>query len=85
MKGRKIRVARWAAFGLLVAALSVVAAGCGGGDDDGGGGAATAIEGLGTSLEEIQELAREEGEVNIVHWPGYASSRTSSPRRRAAR
>ena len=37
MKGRKVRIARWAVFGLLVAALSVVAAGCGGGDDDGGG------------------------------------------------
>lgn len=42
MKGRRTRVARWAAFGLLVAALSVVAAGCGGGDDEGGGD--TAIE-----------------------------------------
>ena len=70
MKGRRTRVARWAAFGLLIAALSVVAAGCGGGDDDGGGD--TAIEGLGTSTEEISELAREEGEVNLVIWPGYA-------------
>ena len=72
MKGRKRRVARWAAFGLLVAALCVVAAGCGGGDDDGDGGASTAVEGLGTSLDEIQTLAREEGEVNIVQWAGYA-------------
>ena len=72
MKERKTRVARWAAFGLLVAALCVVAAGCGGGDDDGDGGASTAVEGLGTSLEEIQSLAREEGEVNVVQWPGYA-------------
>jgi len=71
MKGRKDRVARWAAFGLLIAALSVVAAGCGGGDDDGGGDA-TAIEGLGSSVEEIQELAREEGEVNLVIWSNYA-------------
>jgi putative spermidine/putrescine transport system substrate-binding protein len=70
MTGRKTRVARWAAFGLLIAALSVVAAGCGGGDDDGGGD--TAIEGLGSSVEEVQELAREEGEVNLVIWPGYA-------------
>jgi putative spermidine/putrescine transport system substrate-binding protein len=70
MKVRKARVARWAAFGLLVAALSVVAAGCGGGDDDGG--ASSALEGLGTSFEEIQELAREEGQVNIVQWPLYA-------------
>ena len=71
MRERKVRVARWAAFGLLVAALSVVAAGCGGGDDEGG--ASTEIEGLGTSLEEIQTLAREEGEVNIVQWAGYAT------------
>jgi len=70
MSGRKARVARWAAFGLLVGALSVVAAGCGGGDD--GGGVSTAIEGLGSSLEEIQELARDEGEVNVVQWAGYA-------------
>jgi len=72
MKRRKVRVARWAVFGLLVAALGVVAAGCGGGDDDGDGGVSTAVEGLGTSLEEIQSLAREEGEVNVVQWAGYA-------------
>jgi putative spermidine/putrescine transport system substrate-binding protein len=70
MKGRRTRVARWAAFGLLIAALGVVAAGCGGGDDEGGGD--TAIEGLGTSTDEISEMAREEGEVNLVIWPGYA-------------
>ena len=72
MKVRRLRVARWAVFGLLVAALSVVAAGCGGGDDEGSGDVSTAVEGLGTSLEEIQEMAREEGEVNIVQWANYA-------------
>jgi putative spermidine/putrescine transport system substrate-binding protein len=69
MSGRK-RVASWAALCLLVGALSVVAAGCGGGDDDGE--ASTEIEGLGSSLEEIQDLARQEGEVNVVQWAGYA-------------
>jgi putative spermidine/putrescine transport system substrate-binding protein len=69
MSGRK-RAASWAALGLLVAALCVVAAGCGGGDDEGG--ASTEIEGLGSSLEEIQEMAREEGEVNVVQWANYA-------------
>jgi putative spermidine/putrescine transport system substrate-binding protein len=66
---RSRRGARWLAFGLLVAALSVVAAGCGGDD---GGSASAELEGLGSSFEEIQELAREEGEVNIVQWPLYA-------------
>ena len=70
MKGRNVRVARWAVLGLLVGALSVVAAGCGG--DDGGSGASTEIEGLGTSLEEIQANAKTEGEVNVVQWAGYA-------------
>jgi putative spermidine/putrescine transport system substrate-binding protein len=72
MTGRNTRAVRWAALGLIVAALSVVAAGCGGGDDDGDGGVSTSVEGLGTSVEEIQSLAREEGEVNVVQWPGYA-------------
>jgi putative spermidine/putrescine transport system substrate-binding protein len=67
---KKRRAAVWVALGLLVAALSVVAAGCGGDDD--GGEASTEIEGLGSSLEEIQELAREEGAVNVVQWAGYA-------------
>jgi putative spermidine/putrescine transport system substrate-binding protein len=69
---RSRRGARWLAFGLLVAALSVVAAGCGGDDEGGGGDVSTEIEGLGTSLEEIQQLARQEGEVNVVQWAGYA-------------
>ena len=55
---RRKRIAAWAAFALLVGGLSVVAAGCGGGDDESSGGASTEIEGLGTSLEEIQENAR---------------------------
>jgi putative spermidine/putrescine transport system substrate-binding protein len=69
---RRKRIAVWAMFALLVAALSVVAAGCGGGDDESGGSAATEIEGLGSSLDEIKEMARQEGEVNIVQWAGYA-------------
>jgi putative spermidine/putrescine transport system substrate-binding protein len=71
MSGGKNRAARWAFFGLLIVALSVVAAGCGGGDDEAGGD--WQIEGLGSSIEEIQEMAREEGEVNIVQWPQYAT------------
>jgi putative spermidine/putrescine transport system substrate-binding protein len=70
MNATRQRLALWTLLALLVAALAVVAAGCGGGDD--GGEASREIEGLGSSAEEIQELAREEGEVNLVIWPGYA-------------
>ena len=50
------------------AASLVVAAGCGG-DDEG----ARRSEGLGSSLEEIQEKAKEEGQVNLVNWAGYVA------------
>ena len=46
---RRKRIAVWAALGLLVAALSVVAAGCGGGDDEGAGGDSQ-VEGLGSNI-----------------------------------
>jgi len=66
MSGRKARVARWAVFGLLVAALSIVAAGCGGGD---GGGAEGA-------LSEIGEF---EGEVSLIAWAGYVEDGSTDP------
>jgi putative spermidine/putrescine transport system substrate-binding protein len=68
MRGKRIAV--WAALAVLIGALSVVAAGCGGGDDEGS--ASTELEGLGSSLEEIQANAKDEGQVNLVIWPGYA-------------
>jgi putative spermidine/putrescine transport system substrate-binding protein len=74
---KRNRAAIWAALCLLVAALSVVAAGCGGGDD--GDEASTEIEGLGSSLEEIQENARSEGEVNIIAWSGYVEKDWVTP------
>jgi putative spermidine/putrescine transport system substrate-binding protein len=70
MSTRKHRVARWVGFALLVGTLAAAAAGCGGGDEEGGGD--WQIEGLGSSLEEIQQAARDEGELNLVIWAGYA-------------
>jgi putative spermidine/putrescine transport system substrate-binding protein len=67
---RRKRIAVWTALGLLVAALSVVAAGCGGGDDEASGD--WQIAGLGGTIEEIEANAKEEGEVNLVIWPDYA-------------
>ena len=63
------RLALWTVLGLLVAALAVVAAGCGGGDDEGS--ASAEIEGLGTSVEEIQANAKDEGQVDLIAWAGY--------------
>ena len=67
---RRKRMAVWAALALVVGALSVVAAGCGGSDDSSS--ASTDIEGLGSTLDEIQANAKNEGQVNLVIWAGYA-------------
>ncbi len=82
MTERKKRLGLRAVLVLLVAALAVVAAGCGGDDDSSS--SSTQIEGLGTTLEEIQAKAKEEGEVNLVNWAGYVEkdwTTRSSPRR----
>ena len=69
MNAGRHRLALWTVLGLLVAALAVVAAGCGGGDDEGS--ASAEIEGLGTSVEEIQANAKDEGQVDLIAWAGY--------------
>jgi putative spermidine/putrescine transport system substrate-binding protein len=70
MSERKKRMSLRALLALAVAALAVVAAGCGGSDSSSS--SSTQIEGLGTTLEEIQANAKNEGEVNLVIWAGYA-------------
>jgi putative spermidine/putrescine transport system substrate-binding protein len=72
---RRKRIAVWAALGLLVAALSVVAAGCGGGDDEASGD--WQIAGLGADLDEI--TANAEGEVNLIAWSGYVEDAWVKP------
>jgi len=62
--------------GLLVF-LAFAAAGCG--SSGGGGSSDTAISGLGSSLDEIQQKARDEGEVNLVIWSGYADPAWAKP------
>ncbi len=77
MSERKRRFGVWAVLALLVAALAVVAAGCGG-DDEGGGG--TQIEGLGSTLDEIKEAARTEGQVDLIAWAGYVEDGSTDPK-----
>jgi hypothetical protein len=53
----------------------------------GRGKASTEISGLGSSLDEIKQKARDEGQVDLVIWAGYAdkSWAKTSPSRPAAR
>jgi putative spermidine/putrescine transport system substrate-binding protein len=76
MTGRKKRLGLRAVFILLVAALAIVAAGCGGDDSSS---SSTQIEGLGTSLEEIKTIAKDEGQVDLVNWAGYVEKDWVTP------
>jgi putative spermidine/putrescine transport system substrate-binding protein len=73
----KRRLGGVALSGLLVF-LAFAAAGCGGGGG-GGGSSAEQISGLGTSLDDIQQKARDEGQVNLVIWSGYADPSWAKP------
>ena len=73
MRRKHVSLAMLAA---LVGALAFAAAGCGGG---GGGSASSEIKGLGTSLADIQSKAKDEGQVNLVIWPGYADKSWAKP------
>ena len=65
------------ALGLvLVTALALVAASCSVGDD---GSPTTEIDGLGSSLREIRALARAEGGLELVAWPGYVDPASTGP------
>ena len=65
------------ALGLvLVTALALVAASCSIGDD---GSPTTEIDGLGSSLREIRALARAEGGLELVAWPGYVDPASTGP------
>ena len=72
MKRQHRRVAGWAAFAFLVGALAAVAAGCGGSGGSSGGKASTEITGLGSTIDEIKSKAKDEGQVDLVIWAGYA-------------
>ncbi len=77
MTERRKRLGLRAVFVLFVAVLAVMAAGCGGSDDSGS--SSTQIEGLGSSLEEIQAMAKDEGQVDLVNWAGYVEKDWVTP------
>ncbi len=55
-----------------MAALAFVAAGCGGGERSSSSPASWQISGLGSTVDEIQQKAKDEGQTNLVIWAGYA-------------
>jgi putative spermidine/putrescine transport system substrate-binding protein len=61
----------------VLAFLAFAAAGCGGGS--GGSSDAEQISGLGDSLDSIKEKAKNEGQVNLVIWSGYADPSWAKP------
>jgi putative spermidine/putrescine transport system substrate-binding protein len=74
MSDRRRRYGIRGALALVVGSLALIAAGCGGDDESD-----SAQEGLGSSIEEIQENAREEGQVNLINWAGYVEKDWVTP------
>jgi putative spermidine/putrescine transport system substrate-binding protein len=72
MKNMRLKHVGLASLAALVAVLAFLAAGCGGDGDSTASGEDWQVEGLGTTVEEIESMARDEGEVNLVIWAGYA-------------
>jgi len=61
----------YSSLAAVVGALAFLAAGCGG-DGDSSAAGDWQLPGLGSTLEEIQANAKNEGETNLVIWAGYA-------------
>jgi putative spermidine/putrescine transport system substrate-binding protein len=76
-KGRWRRL-HFAGLAVYVVIALLAATSCGGDDNESSGtttegtAASTAIPGLGSSLDEIKQKAKEEGQVSVVQWAGYA-------------
>lgn len=80
MRLARTRVLRWAALGLLVGALSFVAAGCGGDDDEEAteGGTTTAAD-AGAPEGMLESLGDGEGRVDLIAWAGYVEDGSTDP------
>jgi putative spermidine/putrescine transport system substrate-binding protein len=79
MNKARWRKLRWAGLAVYIVIALLAAASCGGDDDEGSAGgttteesASTEIPGLGSTLDEIKQMAKSEGQVSLVQWAGYA-------------
>jgi putative spermidine/putrescine transport system substrate-binding protein len=77
MSRRTRRGLTWLAFAGLLVFFAFAAASCR--EDDDGGGSASSIEGLGSDLDDIKDKARDEGQVNLIIWAGYADKAWAGP------
>ena len=70
----------WVVLALLVASLSLVAAGCGGDDDEEGSGAgATGATETGAAANLPTALGEGEGQVDLIAWAGYVEDGSTDP------
>ena len=71
----------WVVLALLVASLSLVAAGCGGDDDEeGSGAAATGATETGAAANLPTSVGEGEGELNLIAWAGYVEDGSTDPK-----
>jgi putative spermidine/putrescine transport system substrate-binding protein len=73
------RYVRTAALLALVAALSVIAAGCGGGDDEAAGTTAPTTTAAAAPAGMLQALGDGEGRVDLIAWAGYVEDGSTEP------
>jgi putative spermidine/putrescine transport system substrate-binding protein len=79
MRLARTRVLRLAALGLLVGALSFLAAGCGGDDDEATEGGTTTAAEAAAPEGMLQEVGDGEGRVDLIAWAGYVEDGSTDP------
>jgi putative spermidine/putrescine transport system substrate-binding protein len=77
MSKRGTRALRLIGLAAVLVVATLTAVSCGGSSDNSDN--PTQVEGLGANDEEIAEKARQEGQVNLIIWSGYADPSWAKP------
>jgi putative spermidine/putrescine transport system substrate-binding protein len=70
----------WAVLALLVASLSVLAAGCGGDDEESSGATTAGETGTGAPEGMATTVGEGEGQVDLIAWAGYVEDGSTDPK-----